>query len=126
MSKYITVFVMAFAVLATVHLADAQQAGKIYRIGWLSPGLSTHPIVEPFLEQLRTLGWREGRNFRMEQRYAAGKIEQLSTLATELVKLNVDIIVTVSTPGAVAAKQATATIPIVMAGSRKPGWARPR
>ena len=108
------------ALLAAPLAAEAQQPGKIYRIGFLSP---TSPSdrgnpgrLGALQEGLRELGYTEGQNILIESRWAEGKYERLSSLATELVRLKVDVIVTYSPPAIQAAKQATATIPIVMAG----------
>jgi putative ABC transport system substrate-binding protein len=96
--------------------ADAQQAGKVPRIGFLhygSPGPS--PEVEAFRQGLRELGYIEGKNIAIEYRFASGRVERLPELAAELVRLKPDVIVTPTTPASQAAKQATSTIPIVFA-----------
>jgi putative tryptophan/tyrosine transport system substrate-binding protein len=105
------------AVLATARGGEAQQARKVYRIGFLG---GTSPsqyavYVEAMRQGLRDLGYVEGRNLAIEYRWAGGKYEQLGPLAAELVRLKVDVIVTHGAPGSQAAKQATTTIPIVMA-----------
>ena len=97
--------------------AEAQQAGKVYRIGILSGGLpnknSTH--IDAFRQGLRDTGWLEGRDFVIEWRSSEGRTDLLTPLAVELVELKVDVIVTAaSTPATVAAKRATSTIPIIM------------
>jgi len=95
--------------------AGAQESAKVYRIGLLS--LSSAKAVGPrvaLLGPLAELGYREGRNFTLEERYADGDMARLSTLANELVRLRVDVIVAVTTPAALAAKRATSTIPIVI------------
>ena len=94
----------------------AQQAGKIYRIGYLSTPTreSVAQVLEAFLRTLRELGWVEGRNLVVEYRWAEGKIERLPELAAELVRLNVDLIVAPAGSAALAAKKATSSIPIVM------------
>jgi len=101
-------------------VARAQQAGKVYRIGYLSlspgPGYGT----EAFRQGLRELGYVEGRNLIIEYRWAAGKKERLPDLVAELVRLKVEVIVTSVTPAAEAAKRATTTIPIVMAAVGDP------
>jgi ABC-type uncharacterized transport system substrate-binding protein len=91
--------------------AEAQQAGRTPRIGWLTNSVVHTANVEAFREGMRALGYPE---VRLEFRAAAGRMDRLSALATELVSLNVDIIVTDGGPAATAAKQATATIPIVI------------
>jgi len=101
------------AVLLTAPLtARAQQAGAPYRIGYLS---SSATIFEPFRNAMRELGYIEGRNLVIDARLAAGKIERLPALAAELVSARVDLIAAVSPPAIQAAKEATTTIPIVMA-----------
>ena len=97
--------------------AEAQQAKKVPRIGFLtaaSPS-SVAARIEAFRQGLRELGYVEGKNIVIEYRYAAGKLERQSALAAELVHLKVDIIVTGGPTATGAAKEATATIPIVMA-----------
>lgn len=99
--------------------AGTQQAGKVYRIGYLTLWFSaSDPSLRLALgEGLRAQGYREGARVTFENRYAEGKIERLPELAGELVQRHVDVIVAVSTPAGLAAKQATSTIPIVVAGS---------
>ena len=108
-------FLIAAGVLVSAPLhADAQQTARIPRIGYLgtSGGVSAH-LLEALVQGLRDLGYDEGRNVVIEQRNAMGKLERLPALAAELVALKVDVIVASSTPQALAAKQATTTIPIV-------------
>jgi len=114
--------VVIVAMLVFVHRAEAQPA-KIYRIGYLdgSSLSGTAPFLEVFRERLRELGWVDGKNIAFESRFAERKgRERLKELAAELVQLKVDIIVTRATEGALAAKQATSTIPIVMASGGDP------
>jgi putative tryptophan/tyrosine transport system substrate-binding protein len=95
--------------------ATAQPATKVYRIGVLAPGC--HPpssTLDILLQGLRDLGYVEGQNLVIEWRYSEGKAERFADLTAELVRQNVDLIVAVSTPAALAAKHATQTIPIVM------------
>jgi putative ABC transport system substrate-binding protein len=99
--------------LAAPLAAEAQPAGKVYRIGYLSTRSSTADTLEAFRQGLRELGWIEGRNIVFDYGFAEGRFERLPELAAELVRLKVDIIVAVPTPAAAAAKNATATIPIV-------------
>jgi putative ABC transport system substrate-binding protein len=107
--------------LASVGLAEAQHA-KVFHIGFLSPGASSsaRENTEDLRQHLGELGYVEGKNIAFEFRSAEGKIDRLPDLAAELVRLKVDGIVTLSTPAAVAAKNATTTIPIVMAGGSDP------
>ncbi len=106
------------ALLAAPLVAEAQQAAKVARIGYLA----THPgAPEAFLQGLRDLGYIEGRNVIIEYRDAAGKPERFPALAAELVALKVDVIVTAAgTPAAMAAKQATRTIPIIFTAAADP------
>jgi putative tryptophan/tyrosine transport system substrate-binding protein len=101
--------------------AEAQQAAKIARIGYLAPNLAASPHThEAFRQGLRDLGYVEGRNVVIEYRDAEGKFERLHALAAELVALKVDVIVAPNTVGALAAKQATRTLPIVFATAGDP------
>ncbi len=99
--------------LAAPLAAEAQQAAKIARIGYLAGALSANPHPEAFRQGLRDLGYVEGRNVVIEYRDSEGKLERLPALAAELVALKVDVIVAPPTVAALAAKQATKTIPIV-------------
>jgi len=93
---------------------EAQPTAKIARIGYLAIDQAASPhLREAFLQELRDLGYIEGRNLDIEYRSAEGKSEQLPALAAELVALKVDVIVAPSTVAAQAAKQATRTLPIV-------------
>src|SRR5438067_8728335 len=96
--------------------AEAQQAGKVYRIGYLSTPTreSVKNGLEAFLRKLRELGWVEGQNLIIEYRWAEGNVERLPDLAAELVQLKVDLIVAPAGSAALAAKKATSSIPIVM------------
>jgi putative ABC transport system substrate-binding protein len=101
---------------ATPLAAEAQQAAKIVRIGWLGLNLASAPhLPETFRQGLRDLGYVEGRNLVIEYRDAEGKSERLPALAAELVALKVDVILALGTLQALAAKQATRTLPIVFA-----------
>src|SRR5258706_16213688 len=99
-----------------------QQSGKVPRIGFLTRAsdASVSSQIDAFREGLRDLGWIEGTGIRIEYRDAEGQADRLLALAAELVSLNVDVIVTVDTPATQAAKQATSTIPIVVAVSADP------
>ena len=102
--------------LAVGVLAQAQQAGKIFRIGYLdgSTASGVAVLIDAFRQELSKLGWIEGKNINIEYRFAEGKNDRLPELAADLVRLKVDMIVTSSTTAALAAKKATTTIPIVM------------
>jgi len=117
-----SLWLLTVLVLASMHLAEAQQP-KAYRIGYLEgtlPSGSAH-LLEVFRQRMRDLGWIEGKNVAFEYRFAEDKGDKhLKQLAAELVQFKVDIIVTRATSGALAAKQATNTIPIVMVGVSDP------
>ena len=102
--------------------AQAQQPERIPRIGMLINGTpASHKfMIDEFQNGLRDLGYVEGKNFRVEVRYAEGKLERLPGLAREIVQSNADVILTNATPGTVAVKQATSTIPIVFTGVGDP------
>ena len=109
--------------LTTASLAEAQQAGKIFRIGYLdaSTASGSAALVKAFLQELSKLGWIEGKNITIEYRFAESKgRERVSELAADLVRLKVDLILVTSGPPALAAKGATTTIPIVMANAGDP------
>jgi putative ABC transport system substrate-binding protein len=106
------------SLLAAPFAAEAQQAGKVYRIGLLGPSSPpTDPgaarLWEALLQGLRELGYVEGQNVRFERRYSEGKDERLPELAADLVRLKVDVIVAAATQPAHAAQRATTTLPIV-------------
>jgi putative ABC transport system substrate-binding protein len=102
--------------LAVPLTAGAQQAGKVPRIGYLHIAPRAGPFAQAFEQKLRELGYVEGKNVAIEFRTAEGRFERLPDLASELVGLKVDVIVTATEPAARAVKGATNTIPIVMAG----------
>jgi putative tryptophan/tyrosine transport system substrate-binding protein len=122
---------MLFALCGSV---DAQQTGKIFRIGFLelSTASGIAVFVAAFQQELRKLGWIDGQNITIEYRFAEQKNERLPELAADLVRLKVDVIVGATTASALAAKSATTTIPIVMGNASDPvgaglvtGLARP-
>ena len=102
--------------------ADAQPAAKLWRIGYLDQGSAAgnRPYFEACRQGLRDLGWSEGQTITVEARFAEGTTDRLPVLAAELVRLKMDVIVTWTTPGALAAKQAATTIPIVIGGATDP------
>jgi len=109
----LAVVLVVSLILAPLAL-EAQQAAGIARIGYLGTNLAANPhLPEAFRQGLRDHGYVEGRNVVIEYRSAEGKLERFTTLAAELVALKVDVIVATSTPAALAAKQATRTLPIV-------------
>src|SRR5260370_23770455 len=96
-------------------VAEAQQPTQIVRIGWLGGSSPIIPsVLEGFRQGLRELGYVDGQNMTIEYRFAEGRMERFLGLAAELVRLHVDIIVASSVPAALAAKEATKTIPIVV------------
>ena len=116
----LTLCAMLFALCLS---AEAQQPAKIPRIGILSPGSSAFPTSayhDSFRHGLRELGYIEGKNIFIEIRYAEGKQDRLSVIATDLVKLKVEVIVTATRPGVLAAKNATSAIPIVFEAAGDP------
>jgi putative ABC transport system substrate-binding protein len=116
MSRRALICALASGLLAAPLAAEAQEAAKVARIGYLAVNLAATPHrPEAFRQALRDLGYVEGRNGVIEYRDAEGKIERLSALAADLVALKVDVIVAAGTPAALAAKQATRTVPIVFA-----------
>ncbi len=114
---------IAFGLLAAPLAAEAQQVGKVYRIGLLD-----YSALDParqewwnaFRQQMRQLGYVEGQNVRFEPRWAQGDHDRLQALAAELVDLKTDLIVTSGGAAVTAAKRATSTIPIVMATGSDP------
>jgi putative ABC transport system substrate-binding protein len=116
MSKFILIWLSITIFLTMLSFADAQQSRKVSKLGFLSVGPASDND-EVFRQSLRELGYVVGKNIFIEYRWAEGKLDRLAELAAELVKLKVEIIVTVGTPAVVAAKQATGTIPIVTANA---------
>jgi putative tryptophan/tyrosine transport system substrate-binding protein len=117
------------AAVARPIVALGQQTGKVYRVGLISAAAPVsdiagpepfHPPTRAFLRGLRALGYVEGHNLILERRSAEGRYERSGDIVTELVRLNVDVIVTVGAPMALAAKAVTTTVPIVMATSKDP------
>jgi putative ABC transport system substrate-binding protein len=122
MNKRLNVWLLATLFLAIASLADAQQTGKVSRIGFLdnSTASSIAIFLEAFRQELSKLGWIEAKNVTIEYRFAEQKNERLPELAAELVRLKVDLIVTSGGTPPLAAKGATTTIPIVMTQSTDP------
>jgi ABC-type uncharacterized transport system substrate-binding protein len=114
-------FLALSALLFACASAEAQQTKKVPRIGFLSPGFSSTISAGGRLQAaLRKLGYIEGQNIVIEWRFAEGRQERLPNLATDLVRLKVDLIVTAAAPAALAAQNATKTIPIIMASISDP------
>jgi putative ABC transport system substrate-binding protein len=101
--------------------ARAQQPGKLPTVGFLgaNPSIESQRVAA-FVQRLRELAWIDGRNLAIEYRWAEGHKERSTEIAAEFVRLKVDVIVTVATPPTLAAKQATAVIPIVFAAANDP------
>jgi len=110
------------SLLAAPLAAEAQPALKGPRIGFLGPRTrsDTSFLLDAFLQRLRELGWVEGKNIVIEYRWAEGRSERLSDLAAELVRLKVDVIFAPNSAVAAAARNATSTIPIIMATGGDP------
>src|SRR6516162_1703317 len=112
------IFLCGTAAAAWPSAVQAQQAGKIAHLVFLGATTASNIArrLEVFRSELRNLGYVEGQNMLIDFRWAGGQYDQLPALAVELVRLNVDVLVTYGTPGTLAAKQITMTVPIVMAG----------
>lgn len=111
---------LTIAMVVPGTIAQAQQSGKIPHVGILFIGGRDQPHLEEFKQGLRERGYSEGKNIVLDYRYAEGKVDRLPALATELVQLKVDVIVTTSGNSARAAAQATKTIPIVLTTGADP------
>jgi len=118
--KFITL--LGGAAFASALSVRAQEPRKLLTIGYLGPGTASSQSqwVAPFVQRLRELGWIEGRTVAIEYRWAEGRSEHFAELAAELVRLKVDVMLAVGTPSALAAKQATAVIPIIFAPAGDP------
>ena len=114
--KAIAAWLPIFA-FVTIHFVQAQEPTKVFTIGFLATGSPStdQPYIDSFRQGLRDLGYIEGKNIVIEWRYAEGKLERASDLASDLVRLKVAILVAGTTPAALAAQKATRTIPIVFA-----------
>ncbi len=115
--RHTALAVLALGAASRPLAAFAQQQGKVWRIGYLSLAPRADEGAEVFREELRNLGYTEGRNVHFEYRWAGGNLERLQEFAAELVRLQVDVIVTAATVVGLAAKRATSTIPIVMSST---------
>ena len=115
MKKEIFVSLLTTILLTTVSPAEAQQPAKIPKIAWLSAGVAASDTASPgVLREIRALGYVQGKNLTIEFRYADNKLDRLPALVDELVHLRVDVLVVNGPPAALAAKNATRTIPIVL------------
>src|SRR5262245_36613013 len=122
MSGRILVWLLAIILLATAPAAEAQQTGKVVRIGFLdgSTAAGMAVLLDAFWQELSKLGWIEGKNITIDYRFGEQKPERLPELAADLVRLKVDLILVSGAPSALAAKGATRTIPIVTATAADP------
>ena len=122
MSKKVFSLALGAMLFAFCGSVDAQQAGKIFRIGFLdsSNASGMAGLLGLFQQELNKFGWIEGKNITIEHRFAEGKPERLPELAADLVRLKVDLIMITGDPAGLAAKGATSTIPIVMANAADP------
>src|SRR5436309_3840866 len=122
MNKKIYWLALGAMLFALCMSAEAQQPKKVPRIGWLTGGpLFANPAsTEAFQQGLRELGYVEGKNIVIEWRYTEGKQDRAPALADELVRLKVDVIVTAGPLSTRAVKEATTTIPIIMAQDTDP------
>ena len=101
--------------LAAPLAAEGQQAGQVYRVGYLSvPSRESQDTFKAFVRGRHDLGWIGGRNIVVDARFADGSLERLPELAAELVRLRPSVIVATATPVGIAVKNATRTTPIVM------------
>jgi ABC-type uncharacterized transport system substrate-binding protein len=124
---WVGIFALIIAFAFGAVMAEAQQPTKISRIGFLaasSDSSDAGPLVEAFRQGLRDLGYVEGKNIRVVYRYAEGKLDRMANLLTELVQLNVDVIVVQTLFGIRAAREATKTIPICDCNRRRSGCQR--
>ena len=112
---YFGALALALVAFALPLAAEAQQTGKVYRIGLIGVDAAEEPGHTALRQGLRDLGYEEGKNLVIEYRAAEGQYDRLPPLTAELVRLKIDVLVTSTTPGARAAKQATTTIPVVVA-----------
>ena len=121
MNRTLSVLLITLALLVASLTAAAQPPTPVHRIGYLlGTTRAQEPALEAFMEGMRALGYVEGQNLVMEYRAAEGQYERLPALAAELVRLPVDVLLAAITPAALAARDATTTIPIVMAGVGDP------
>ena len=122
MNKKIIICLLTTALLSIAPSVEAQQPGKVPRIGFLDQSTASGMagLLEAFRQELSKLGWIEGKNLTIEYRFAEQKNERLPELAADLARLKVDLIVVTGTAPALAAKRATSTIPIVMTVASDP------
>ena len=113
MKAKILVYALPVLILAIIHLAEAQQAKKVPRVAYFSAGSASSQAsrLNMFKQGLQGLGYTDGKDIVIEQRYAEGKLDRVATLAAELVSLKLEVIVTGGPAATRSAKEATATIP---------------
>jgi ABC transporter substrate binding protein len=120
MNRRVFLLAVTRRLLAAPVAAEAQRPGKAYRVGHLEEGLLRPRTWEAFRERLHELGYVEGQTVTFEVRWADSRIDQLARLAAELVRLDVDVILTAGSEAALAAKKTTTKVPIVMATTEDP------
>jgi putative ABC transport system substrate-binding protein len=123
MNRRALIACLTLGILAGRLAAEAQQPGKVYRVGHLAataPSAENTRLLGAFHAELRDRGWIEGRNITFEYRWAEGRYDRLPQLAAQLTEAKVDLIVAGGTPNALAARSASQTIPIVMVGATTP------
>ena len=122
MKKKITVLTLCSMFLALCGSAQAQQSTKVFRVGFLdsSTASGSAVLLEAFRQEMRKLGWIQGKNIAFEYRFAEHKNERLAELAADLIRLTIDLFVVIGPGAALAAKKATTTIPIVMTSVSDP------
>src|SRR6266446_5116382 len=122
MNTKIVMILLGALIMASVHLAIAQEPKKIPQIGYQSGGSSSAaaPRIDAFRQGLRELGYTEGQNIGFEYRYAEGNLDRIPDLIAELVRLKVNVIVSGTEQGIRAAQKATKTIPIVLTATGDP------
>src|SRR5574341_788124 len=122
MTKKCFILLLTTVLLTAVPAAQAQQTGKLFRIGLLDPSAASSSAVrlKAFWEEIRRIGWIKGKNIIVEYRFAEEKTDRLTELVADLIRLKVDLILCSSTAAALAAKRATTTIPIVIVSAADP------
>jgi putative tryptophan/tyrosine transport system substrate-binding protein len=113
--RWIGLVILAVSLTCAPLAAEAQPAAKAFRIGFVSP-ISPGSTIDAFRQGLREVGYVEGQNVIVETRFAEARLERLPELIAEVIRLKVDVLVVGSSAGALAAKRATTTVPIVFTG----------
>ena len=120
MTRRLAIVALLLLILSAGARVDGQQPGRVYRLGLLASSPPSAPGGDAFYQGLRERGWVEGQNLIIERRFADGKAERFPQLAQELVRLNVDVILSVGPQATHAAKEATSAIPIILVGVADP------